>query len=64
MRNASQDTLSASLTTLSRAERIGLAKIAYALALKDIAAGNAVEQSAWRITNDMRKQLERLDVDA
>jgi hypothetical protein len=64
MRHAAHDTLSTSLATLSRADRISLARLAYALALKEIAAGNAVEQSAWRITNNMRKQLERLEVDA
>ena len=61
MRNAEQAPFFA---TLSRAETIELAKIAYALALKDIAAGKVFEQSAWRITNDMRKRLERLGREA
>jgi hypothetical protein len=64
MRNVEHDTFRASFTALSRAEKIGLAKRLYALALKEIAAGQAVDPSAWRIANDMRKQLERLEVDA
>jgi hypothetical protein len=64
MRHATHDTLSNSLATLPRADRIRLAKLAYAFALKEIASGNVVEQSAWRITNNMRKQLERLEDDA
>jgi hypothetical protein len=64
MRHAHHDTFCASLTTLSRAEKIDLAKIVYALALKEIAAGKAVDPRNWRAASDMRKQFERLDVDA
>ncbi|MEQ0770903.1 hypothetical protein ABLT15_01260 [Paraburkholderia tropica] len=62
MRHAQQDTFTASFAALSRAEKIGLAKRLYTIALKELAAGAAVDPSAWRIANDMRKQLERLDV--
>lgn len=64
MRNVELDTFCASFTALSRIEKIGLARRLYTVALKEIASGKTVDPSAWRITNDMRKQIERLEVDA